>query len=488
MEILALTPSLLALALAFLTRNAFAALSIGAIWGSILVMQDRLAGLPEYLADIFLLNHLSSPWKMGALILTLQLGAFSALLDKNKSLERLFSRLKTAYRSKRSSLLTLAGAGVLCFYDGLANAILLGRLSKPLKKRFPISGEKLAYIVDTTSSSVACLVFFSTWTAYQLSLIQSVTENSSFEGSALSLLLQAIPFNFYSWMSLLVLFIALAKNINLGPMKTAEEKAERDFQQTEHRSLESFKEDQTTRANFFVLLAPILSLFVSFIAIVLLFGEAPRGAGLLDYFIASLSSNSVPMYLNYSALIAWLILLLTKKPDLSFGSAIKESAKGVVQIAQPCLILFGAWALSSTISDLNLAAWLGESIRHFTSASPSWLPLIAFFSACLVAFLTGTSWGTLALLLPLVVPVITSISGTVLDAQTASVLVPAAIGAVFGGAVFGDHCSPISDTTVVAAFSTDCELRDHTKTQLPYAVVAALAAALLGYLPIALAF
>lgn len=481
MDLLLLSPSVLALALALVLRNAFVALSVGALWGAILFLHSTPSAIPSYLLDIFLLKHLSSPWKMGALILTLQLGAFSALLDKNGSLQKLFDSVKAAGRSRRASLLTLAGAGLLCFYDGLANSILLGKLASPIKSRFAVSSEKLAYIVDSTSSAVACLVVFSTWTAYQLSLISSTLVGSSLEGQALTLLIGSIPFNAYSIISLVVLFVVLYKNINIGPMKKAEADAVLEFARKAHIAPSQLGlPAKNSQASIVRLLSPIVILLFSFFIIEFTFADADTSKGSFQFVVDALSSNSVPLYLNISALLAWLSLLMTKDSSLKFRHALQVSWQGIVEISKPCLILFGAWALTATISDLNVASFIASLFEtsHFAIA---WLPLAVFVAACLLSFFTGTSWGTLALLIPLAIPLATEMEAPVW-------IMNAVIGAVFGGAVFGDHCSPISDTTVVSAFATGCELKDHTKTQLPYAVLAAILCILLVYLPIALAY
>jgi len=486
-DLLLLTPSILALVLALFLRNAFVALSAGALLGAILFLHQTPTAIPPYLLDIFLLKHLSSPWKMGALILTLQLGAFSALLDRNGSLQKLFDSIKASGRSKRASLISLAGAGVLCFYDGLANAILLGKLAKPIRSRFAVSPQKLAYIVDSTSSSVACLIIFSTWTAYQLSLISSAVVGTPLEGQALPLLIGSIPFNAYSIMSLVVLFVVLYKNINLGPMKQAEADAELAFSKRSNTTVDKQNIHNSelalrpTSAGLVVkLLFPISVLFFSFFVFVLIFSDADHSRGSFQFLINSLSSNNVPSYLNLSALLAWITLLLTKEQTLSFTEALRVSLTGLMDIAKPCLILFGAWALTSTISDLDVASFLA-SLFQASQFDMAWLPLYTFVAACILAFFTGTSWGTLALLIPLALPLAAELNAPIWSLQ-------AIIGAIFGGAVFGDHCSPISDTTVVSAFATDCELKDHTKTQLPYALLAALLCILLVYIPIALAY
>ncbi|MCH2535497.1 MAG: hypothetical protein MK008_13715 [Bdellovibrionales bacterium] len=460
MEWLIFLPSLLALGLSLIIRNAFLALSIGALSGAFIYSWNQWSEFPAYVFDIFIGNHIFSSWKMGAFLLTLQLGALSALLDRNNSLERFFNYLNATYEDKRKSLMTLALMGLVCFYDGLANSILLGRVSVKLKDRFAVSNEKLAYIVDSTSSSVACLIIFSTWTAYQISLIQMALENSSFNGQGLQILIQSIPFNLYSVLTLVMVFIAIYFNLNLGTMKKVEMAAEKTFKAKKNISHD--KNFKLFKSTF-----PFIVLFLSFIVFVFIlsFFKAPE-ASLFNQFIYTLSDNSIPWLLNLSAFCSWFsLLLLREKNLLTFKQALISSYTGLMNILKPCMILFGAWAISNVISDLGA----GQAISNYYSSidlANQWLPLSVFVVSCLVAFFTGTSWGTLALMIPLVVPVAA-------DLGTDSMLTAATVGAIFGGAVFGDHCSPLSDTSVVSAFATECELKQHIKTQIPYALVVA---------------
>lgn len=451
-------PSILALSLSLIIRNAFLALSFGAFIGALIINWNQWLELPKYLANIFFINHFFSSWKMGAFILTLQLGAFSAVLDKNKSLERFFDYINSSYQNKKKSLTTLALMGLVCFYDGLANSILLGRLSLGLKKRFAVSNEKLAYIVDSTSSSVSCLVIFSTWTAYQISLIQTSLNGSIYEGQGLQVLIQSIPFNLYSILTLIMVFIVIIKDWNFGPMKATEIYAKSVFTE-EHTPKEVLDSYSILKAAL-----PLLVLFFSFIFFVALLSifVAPETSA-FKKFIFTLSDNRIPWLLNLSALCSWLCLLaLREKKLLSLRQSIYESINGIFQILKPCMILFGAWALSTVISDLGAGRVISEYFIQL-NIQPVFIPLSIFIISCLVAFFTGTSWGTLALLIPLVVPLAA-------DLGVNSYLTSATLGAIFGGAVFGDHCSPLSDTSVVSAFSTECELKSHITTQMPYAL------------------
>lgn len=470
MEWIVFLPSILALILAFVFKNAFWALATGSLAGAVVYNWDSLGQLPVYIYKIFIGNHVFNSWKMGAFLLTLQLGALAALLDKNKNIEKIFDLLSPERGHKKKSLTVLSAMGIACFYDGLANSILLGRLSLRLKKRFPVSNEKLAYIVDSTSSSVACLVVFSTWTAYQISLIATAIENTVLNGRSLEVLVKSIPYNFYSILTLVFVFAVAGLGINLGPMRGSEEQAEKEFDSGQEKLSASRPEIEDHGVVRLVL--PVLLLFFSFLAFVSLYATLSNtDKGFFQAFIKSLSSGHTPWLLNLSACFSWLCLLILRdKKLLSAKAALVVSWKGLIEIFRPCLILFGAWAISSVISDLGAGKVIADIFLKF-NVGAGMLPLAVFFVSCVIAFFTGTSWGTLALMVPLAVPVAVGFG-----VDTVSM----AVGAVFGGAVFGDHCSPLSDTSIVSAFATNCELKGHVKTQIPYALSVAVVSGL-GY-------
>lgn len=471
----AFLPSLFALLLSFFIKNAAIALGAGAILGAILVNASHISELPSYLLNSFILQIFESPWKMGAVLLTLQLGALSTLLESNGNIDRIFNALQGqgSQPNRKKSLNILSCMGLICFYDGLANSILLGKISQSLTKKFKVSRALLSYIVDSTSSAVACLVVFSTWTAFQLTLIQ---DNISPErGSPLSLLIQSIPFNVYSWISLILLFAVIKFDFFIGPMKSLEAKA-----QNEEVKFDESSSQRHPKQNILIAAFPLIILFVSFIFFVFIDAIFKDNKIFLSAFIEALSSSKVPWLLNLSAVCAIACTLLSRHhPELTLHKSFVLMKNGMIQISAPLLILFSAWALSKTLGDLGLSQLLAPYFSG-NSISPQWIPLICFLSSCLVSFITGTSWGTLALMMPIALPIVGQMD------PTFDYLLPAVIGAVFGGAVFGDHSSPLSDTTVVSSFATGCSVRDHVRSQMPYALLAALASALLVYLPYAI--
>ncbi len=291
----------------------------------------------------------------------------------------------------------------------------------------------------------------------------------------LSLLLRSIPYNAYSWMSLLLLFAVLRWEIFVGPMARAERMMSQEREPSPSRLPAETAPPQLSLRRA---IAPFAVLFGSFFLFVAMLGAPTPSVqtGFFQNFIAALSRNEIPWLLNLSALSTWVFVWIQKPRVVSHSHYFRTSLRGLVEIARPCLILFAAWALSRTLQDLGLARSLGEVLDARTW-NLKWLPALSFLAACGISFVTGTSWGTLGLLMPLALPLVSH--------ENALVHAPVVIGAIFGGAVFGDHCSPLSDTTVVSAFASGCDVRSHVRSQLPYALIAAVLALVLVYVPYA---
>lgn len=475
-------PSLVALVLVFSTRNVLMGLFAGGLAGAALLAEGAWFAVPLRLVEDHLLPNFSSPWKSGAIVFTLVLGGFVHLLERGGTLQRLLVRL--LHGGSRRRVEAGAGAfGLVCFFDGLANSLMVGRIFQPMAERSGVSKVRLAYIVDTTSAAVACLAFISTWIAYQLAMIREGFSLAGHEALAqpYHLFFASLPHNYYAWFALLLMAFSIWRQWNFGPMGRFETAS---VEKPEVELPDASGPDELWRAWI-----PVAVLLLVIFAGIYVDGSHRMGKDLLPFSLENLALSfaeaNVPAILiigsGLAAFLAWLMFPAGVLPDgLSRGKVFME---GMIQLFQPVLILVMAWMLSSTLKELGAAAFLGELLGG--RLSPSVFPLAVFLTGSLVAFTTGTSWGTMGLLMPLAIPITFAIAGN--DPSTALEWVPMVIGAVFSGAVFGDHCSPISDTTIVSSIACGVDPMDHVRTQLPYALSAAAGAALLGFLPAGLA-
>jgi Na+/H+ antiporter NhaC len=479
-----LWPSVVAVGLAFVTRDIYLSLFLGAFTGAILLRSGNVFAAFLDLFARHLLPALKDPWNLGVLVFTLLMGGFVELLRRNGGMTALAGWFLGRAHSRRRAALGAYGLGWLLFIDGLANSMLVGKAMRPITDRAGLSRAKLAFIVDSTSSPIAGLALISTWVAYELSVIRQGFENVGDAGllaaaSPFQLLVLSLPYRFYNWYALLIVFLTIWLARDFGPMLTAERHAERPA--TTDAPPAAVNPVSPHRA--WLALAPLAVLVFGVFAGLFIHGGGLHQpftlAGLIDAF-GKADAALVFVWITAFAVVVTLILsALFPSPDPA-GGHLHAFFEGMKQMFLPALILVFAWTLNAVIKEMGTAPYLVALLHGRLPAA--WLPAMVFALAALVSFSTGTSWGTMALVMPLVIPLAVTLTGAP-AADVANPVLIATIGAVLAGAVFGDHCSPISDTTIVSAFASDCDAMEHVRTQLPYAVAAALLAVVLGYGP-----
>ncbi len=478
-----LWPSLAALAMVLITRSALLGLLIGALCGALLLAGGSVLGAIEQLVLNQFWPIFGSSWKLSAMLFTLILGGFVALVEAGGGLQGLVKKLLGSGRAPHKRMqTTVFGFGLLVFFDGLANTMLIGRLLRSAADRCGVSREKLAYLADTTGSAVACLAFISTWIAFQLSMIrEGFLLAGQGEVSAYGYFFKSLPANYYCWFALILALVCIWREFNPGSMGVAERTA-REGQ----RQAPPGPEEAVQAGHWGLAIIPIAVLTLSIPTLTYVIGSEALLPLSLSKFAESYGEAEVyvPQILVASSILASLVAA----GSYAFarrGSVAKSEARvflsGVREIAGPVLILIAAWMLGAAISQLGTAAYLSESLQgHLPVAL---LPAVIFVLGALISFSTGTSWGAMGVLMPLAISVIFSLTEGAVDLERDR-LVVAAIGAVFSGAVFGDHCSPFSDTTIVASIASGVESLDHVRTQLPFAMIAGLMALVVGFLPL----
>ncbi len=472
---LALWPALVALVLVFSTKKAPLALGSACLSASLLILlSDRNTFIEWISPSGGFIATLTSPWKFYALLFTLLLGALSAVVEASGGLLALLhAGGEITEKTRRRFLNSVLGIGLLCFFDGLANALMLGRVARPVADRLRVPRAYLAYLVDTTSSAVACLAFLSTWIVTQLAYIDS---HSPLDEPPYLQFLSSLPYNYYCVFGLALAILSVRYRWLIGPMR-------RRFENYDHypNDTTAVSPTQTSPVRAIV---PVVVLLLS-LPLIIFFSYSPEEEISFSRRIQeSLNASSVPRAFVISSLLA-LVAAWAAYPPARRTETPRAAWSGARQLFPALGILLLAWCLGSLFKVLGTAGVLASLLG-------SWLPLEAlasgvFVLGCFISFVSGTSWGTMGLLLPLVLP----LCGAIVTAQgappeTLDVIVPAVIGAVFGGAVFGDHCSPYSDTTIVSALASGVSTHEHTITQLPYALVAAGATVAFGYVPVAL--
>ncbi len=478
-----LWPSILAIGLAFLTRNIYVSLFTGALAGTLLLHGGNPGTAFLELFSKHLINSLKDPWNLNVLIFTLLMGGLVELLQRNGGTKALAEWFLGRAHSKRKAGLGAYFLGWVIFIDGLANSMLVGKAMRPITDRARMSRAKLAFIVDSTSSPIAGLALISTWVAYELSVIKQgfeQTPNLVAEQipAAFTLLVQSLPFRFYNWFLLLLVFLVIWLGRDLGPMVKAEREAAAAAPPPEPEPTSAPKPKECSRIH--LALIPIVVLVVGvFLGLFINGGGLERAFTVASLITALGAADAAIVFVWVTAFTCLLTMILSSvRPTEELREGVLHAFfEGMKHLFLPTLILVFAWVLNSVIKDLGAAKFLSNLLSDRMPAGL--LPGVVFLTAALISFSTGTSWGTMALVMPLSIPLAVTLGGGSPDAP----VVVVTIGAVLAGAVFGDHCSPISDTTIVSAFASDCDAMEHVRTQMPYALLAAGIALLLGYLP-----
>ena len=465
----ALWPPLAALAVILLTRHALAGLLAGSLAGAIILAAGNPAAALLALVPQHLWPGLQSPWKLGALVFTILLGGFAGILESGGGFTRLLTRAAGGPGDAGRRLeAAAAGLGLICFFDGLANSMIVGRVSRDLADRTGVARVKLAYITDTTSSAVACVALLSTWIAFQLAMIDQAFAAAGRPANPYAVFLASLPGNFYCWFSLALLLVAIGGRFHPGPMAG--------FVQAE-AGRPPVAAGPAAGGPVASALVPVGVLLAAFLAGFLVLGSEgavlPLSRGKL---VAAFGTDAGPVVMVLAAVAATVAAaLLHPGPGWRrLKPAGRAFARGSAAMLGPVFILLAAWVLGSVITALGTADLITGLARSTTSLPL--LPTVVFFTGAVLSFATGTSWGTMGLLFPLAVPAAAALGA-------GDQLLHLVVAAVFSGAVFGDHCSPFSDTTIVTSISCGVDPHDHVRTQLPYALIAAAAAVVFGFLP-----
>ncbi len=472
----AVWPPLVALTVIILTRHALTGLLVGGLAGAILVHGgDPWAAYLSLFAD-HLVPNLQSSWKMGAVAFTLILGGFAAILEAGGGFTALLRRLVSPGKDAGARVeMAAGGLGLLCFFDGLANSMVVGRVSRSLADSSGVARAKLAYIVDSTSSAVACVAFISTWIAFQLTMIGEAYALAGRDVNPYLIFLQSLPYNFHSWFTLVLLFVAIRYRFHPGPM--AEFVADAQLEHSDDSADTVSAEAEKNLGHPATALGPLAVLLIAFFVGFMVLGDtAPGWPDSRDRMVAALGSNAGPLVLVMAALAATVVALLVFPAGRGARplAPVQAFGRGVGAMIGPVGILFAAWIMGSVMSALGTAELISGLL---SDSNVLWLmPTLTFLTGAAISFATGTSWGTMGLLFPLAVPATATLGG-------GDTLLSVVVAAVFSGAVFGDHCSPFSDTTIVTSISCGVEPHDHVRTQIPYALLAALVAVVVGFVP-----
>jgi Na+/H+ antiporter NhaC len=498
-------PPLVAITLAFITKNVVLSLFIGIFSGAfILQLADSnfiMAIVQAFLSIVdYVLASLSDSWNAGIILQVLTIGGLIGLVAKMGGAKAVAESLAKKAKGPVSAQIITWILGILIFFDDYANSLIVGPIMRPVTDKMKVSRERLAFVVDATAAPIAGIALISTWVGYEIGLINDAYASIGQTVNAYGVFIDTIPYRFYNILMLLFVLCTAFFLKEFGPMLKAERRARKYNKVIADGStpmvaddIEQLEPIEGKKLNVWNAIIPIGSLivfaFIGFyyngfneimggedaVLIELLQNSPASFAAIRETFGASDAS----VVLFQAALIASIIAMIMGVSQKLFkiGEAIDIWVKGMKSLVITGVILLSAWSLSGVIGDLGTADFL---VSMLSDTMPAFLlPSIIFILGAIISFATGTSYGTMGILMPLAIPLAAALSP---DPN----FVVMSAGAVLTGAIFGDHCSPISDTTILSSMGAASDHLDHTKTQLPYAITVAILTVVVGYIPVAL--
>ena len=453
-----LIPPVVAIVLALITKEVYSSLFLGILVGAILYSGGNFEGTVNHIFSEGMISVLSSSSNVGILVFLVILGTMVCLMNRAGG-SAAFGRWAGKHiRTRVGAELATILLGVLIFIDDYFNCLTVGSVMRPITDQHNVSRAKLAYLIDATAAPVCIIAPISSWAAAVSGFVPGE--------DGMSVFVRAIPYNYYALLTIVMMVSMVLMKAEFGAMGVHESNALKgDLFTTAARPYAGAEEDGKVnpRGKVMDLLIPIISLVICCVIGMIYTGGFFDGTDFVTAF--SQSDASVGLVLgSFFGLVITVLLYLVRKV-LSFRDCMACIPDGFKSMVPAILILTFAWTLKSMTDSLGAAEFVAEMVKSSASGLVNMLPAIIFLVACFLAFATGTSWGTFGILIPIVVHVFENTPGD---------LMIISISACMAGAVCGDHCSPISDTTIMASAGAQCDHVSHVSTQLPYAVVAAV--------------
>lgn len=505
--IFTIIPPLVAIVLAFITKNVVLSLFLGVFSGAFILNLTGVnifgALFQAFLGTVnYMLSSLADSWNAGIILQCLTIGGLIALVSKMGGAKAVAESLAKKAKTPRSAQLVTWVMGIFIFFDDYANSLIVGPIMRPVTDKLRISREKLAFIVDATAAPIAGIALISTWVGYEVGLIKDAYGSIGQESiNAYGVFATTIPFRFYNILILAFIVFSALWLRDFGPMLKAERRARstgkvlddnaKPMVSAEATGLEPAEGVKLSVWNAIIPIGVlIIAAFLGFYYngyTAIMGGEDKELIEAIKAAPASFmalretfSYSDASVVLFQSALFASIVAMIMgiSKKIFTFNEAIDTFVQGLKSLLITGVILVLAWSLSGAIKELGTAKYIVSMLSN--SIPPFLLPSLIFILGSIISFATGTSYGTMGILMPLAIPLAAAI------APNDPGYIVMSCGAVLTGAIFGDHCSPISDTTILSSMGSACDHLDHTKTQMYYSITVAIAAILFGYIPVGL--
>ena len=450
-----LLPAIIAIGLALITKEVYTSLFVGILVGGLLYANFNFEGTLTHIFNDGFVGSLADGYKVGILVFLVILGILVVLMNKAGG-SAAFGRWAAEHiKTRAGAQLSVIALGVLIFVDDYFNCLTVGSVMRPVSDKSRISRAKLAYLIDATAAPVCIIAPVSSWAAAVSSYVE--------DGNGLYLFIRAIPFNFYAILTIAMMIFLALTNLDYGPMAKHERNAREkgDIFSGVKAMADAANETANPKGKVLDLVLPILVLIVACVTGMLYSGEFFSGAGFVEAF--SNSDASVGLMLGSAVALVITVIYYLIRGVIPFREIAGSIPEGFKSMVPAILILTFAWTLKGMTDSLGAKQFVEALVKSSAKSFQSFLPAIVFLIAVGLSFATGTSWGTFGILIPITLGVfpLTAPLGVV------------CVSACMAGAVCGDHCSPISDTTIMASAGAQCDHVTHVSTQLPYAMTVA---------------
>ncbi len=458
----ALVPPLVAIVLALITKEVYSSLFVGILIGGMIYSNFSFEGTMVHVFSDGFVGSVADAYNVGIIIFLIMLGAMVAMMNKAGG-SAAFGRWATKHiKSRTGAMLATVALGVLIFVDDYFNCLTVGSVMRPVTDKQNVSRAKLAYLIDATAAPVCIIAPISSWAA----AVAGFAKGAGAE-SGISLFVSAIPYNFYALLTIVMMIVISVANIDYGPMKKHEDNAKNgDIFTTEVKTAVENMEGNE-RGRVCDLVVPVIFLIIACVmGMIYSGGFFTEGSGGYRDFVTAFSNSDASVGLLYGSFISviFTVIFFMCRRVLSFKDCMASIPDGFKAMVPAIMILVCAWTLKTMTDSLGAKIFISQLIESSAGAFNFLLPAIIFVIAVGLSFSTGTSWGTFGILIPIVLSVFTAESGPITVIS---------ISACMAGAVCGDHCSPISDTTIMASAGAQCDHISHVSTQLPYAMTVA---------------
>lgn len=454
----ALLPPVVAIGLALITKEVYSSLFIGIVVGGLLYSGFGFEGTFVHVLQDGIIMNLSDSYNVGILVFLVTLGIIVCLMNMTGGSAAFGRWAGTKIKTRTGAQLTTVLLGCLIFVDDYFNCLTVGSVMRPITESHRVSKAKLSYLIDATAAPVCIIAPVSSWAAAVSGFVEGE--------DGFAVFIRAIPWNYYALLTIFFMVMTTILRIDFGPMRKHEENAIKynDIYTTPERP---FADSENVKVNengkVIDLVIPVIIIIICCVTGIVYSGGGFSGTPFIDSF----ANSDAAVGLSTGGLFALIIVVIYYmcRRVISFRDAMDQVPNGFQAMIAPILILTFAWTLKTMTDSLGAAPYVAEIIQNSAGSFLSLLPAIVFLVGCGLAFATGTSWGTFGVLIPIVIAAFEGLDDTMMYIS---------ISACMGGAVMGDHCSPISDTTIMASAGAQCYHINHVNTQLPYTITVAI--------------